>query len=219
MKKLLIAVLVLVALYSLFEEALPWKSDGEAASPPSGVLPEEEAQPAQTPEDGGGAEAADGDGAAEELDAAGEEAAGPGGAEDVPEAGHTYAVAAGDVTWEEARQLAEERGGYLAAITSQEEWDTVQALAEESGLTYLWLGGQAGGDGAFGWLTGEAFDFSCWYPGEPSGSDSDGTAESFLCMWKPDGAWSWNDQRDDIIAGNRAAAGKIGYVIEYEAGH
>lgn len=34
MKKLLIAVLVLVALYSLFGDALPWKSDGEAASPP-----------------------------------------------------------------------------------------------------------------------------------------------------------------------------------------
>ena len=51
MKKLLIAVLVLVALDSLFGEALPWKSDGEAASPPSGVLPEEEAQPAQTPEE------------------------------------------------------------------------------------------------------------------------------------------------------------------------
>lgn len=115
--------------------------------------------------------------------------------------------------------MAEEGGGYLATVTSQEEWDTVQALAEESGLTYLWLGGQSGGDGAFGWLTGEAFDFSCWYPGEPSGSDSDGTAEPFLCMWKPDGAWSWNDQRGGIIAGNREAAGKIGYVIEYEEGH
>ena len=216
MKKLLIAVLVLVALYSLFGDALPWKSDGEAASPPSGVLPEEEAQPAQTPEDGGGAEDAERDGGAEEPEAAGGETAGLSGIEP---AQHTYAVIAGDVTWEEARQLAEERGGYLAAVTSQEEWDTVQALAEESGLTYLWLGGQAGGDGAFGWLTGEAFDFSCWYPGEPSGSDSDGTAEPFLCMWKPDGAWSWNDQRDDIIAGNRAAAGKIGCVIEYEEGH
>ena len=215
MKKLLIAVLVLVALYSLFGEALPWKSDGEAASPPSGVLPEED-QSVQSRQDSGGAEDAERDGGAEEPEAAGGETAGLSGIEP---AQHTYAVAAGDVTWEEARQLAEEGGGYLAAVTSQEEWDTVQALAEESGLTYLWLGGQAGGDGAFGWLTGEAFDFSCWYPGEPSGSDSDGTAEPFLCMWKPDGAWSWNDQRGGIIAGNREAAGKIGYVIEYEEGH
>ena len=192
MKKLLIAVLVLVALYSLFGEALPWKSDGEAASPPSGVLPEED-QSVQSRQDSGGAEDAERDGGAEEPEAVGGETAGLSGIEP---AQHTYAVIAGDVTWEEARQLAEERG-----------------------LTYLWLGGQAGGDGAFGWLTGEAFDFSCWYPGEPSGSDSDGTAESFLCMWKPDGAWSWNDQRDDIIAGNREAAGKIGCVIEYEEGH
>ena len=73
MKKLLIAVLVLVALYSLFGDALPWKSDGEAASPSSGVLPEEEAQPAQTPEDGGGAEDAERDGGAEEPEAAPEE--------------------------------------------------------------------------------------------------------------------------------------------------
>ena len=215
MKKLLIAVLVLVALYSLFGDALPWNSGGEAASPSSGVLPEED-QSVQSRQDSGGAEDAERDGGAEEPEAAGGETAGLSGIEP---AQHTYAVIAGDVTWEEARQLAEERGGYLAAVTSQEEWDTVQALAEESGLTYLWLGGQAGGDGAFGWLTGEAFDFSCWYPGEPSGSDSDGTAESFLCMWKPDGAWSWNDQRDDIIAGNREAAGKIGCVIEYEEGH
>ena len=118
MKKLLIAVLVLVALYSLFGEALPWKSDGEAASPPSGVLPEDY-QSVQSRQDSGGAEDAERDGAAEEPEAVGEEPTGLSGTEP---AQHTYAVIAGDVTWEEARQLAEEGGGYLATVTSQEEW-------------------------------------------------------------------------------------------------
>lgn len=178
MKKLLIVILILVALYRHFGEALSWDEwefdSGEAA-----------------------AESAE--------------------AEDAL-AGHTYAVVADDVTWEQAKERAEEQGGYLATITTQTEWEKVQTLADASGLKYLWLGGQADSEERnFSWITGESFDLTYWYEGEPSGTDSsDGTEEPYLCMWNIDGTWTWNDQRNDIIAGNQAAAGLIGYVIEYE---
>jgi hypothetical protein len=129
---------------------------------------------------------------------------------------HSYTVMEADVTWEEAAAAAKTSGGYLAVITSQEEFDAVAALADQSGALYLWLGAESDGYGNFYWKNGESFSYTNWYPGEPSGSDADGTPETCLCMWKVNGEWSWNDQRNDLISGYGPAAGKIGYVIEYE---
>ena len=128
---------------------------------------------------------------------------------------HTYQVVVADVSWEEAKNAAQEAGGYLAVITSQEEFTTIASQAESSGVRYLWLGAQSSG-GQFTWLTGEEFTYQNWYPGEPSGTDSDGTPENYLCMWKVNGVWSFNDQRNDILSAGVSASGKIGYVIEYE---
>lgn len=128
---------------------------------------------------------------------------------------HTYQVVTADVTWEEAKNAAREAGGYLAVITSQQEFELIAAQAESSGARYLWLGGQSSGE-RFVWLTGEEFSYQNWYPGEPSGTDSDGTPENYLCMWKVNGVWSFNDQRNDILSAGINVSGKIGYVIEYE---
>jgi hypothetical protein len=129
---------------------------------------------------------------------------------------HSYMVVKADVTWEEAAAAAKASGGYLAVITSQEEFDKVAALADQSSTLYLWLGAESDTYGNFYWKNGESFTYAKWYPGEPSGSDEDGTPENYLCMWKVNGSWSWNDQRNDLISGYSLAAGKIGYVIEYD---
>ncbi len=129
---------------------------------------------------------------------------------------HTYQVVLADVSWEQARNAAEAAGGYLAVITSQEEFETIAALASGTNALYLWLGAQSN-SGQFAWLTGEEFSYTNWFPGEPSGTDSaDGTPEYYLCMWKVNGVWSFNDQRNDILSAGVNASGKIGYVIEYE---
>ena len=142
-----------------------------------------------------------------------------------PEIIHTYEVIAGDLSWEDAKNACEERGGYLATITSEEEYEKIGEMADRSGLTYLWLGAKLQSDTEewkqAGWITGEDWTFDNWYPGEPSRQDADGTKELFLCMWKAkyneeEIGWTFNDQRNDIVGAFPKIAGKVGYVCEYE---
>ena len=138
---------------------------------------------------------------------------------------HEYEVIPSDGSWEEAKRMCEQAGGYLATITSQEEYEKVSGLAEKSGLTYLWIGGylsDAWDDWAEClWMTGEPWTFEKWYPGEPSMVDADGTKEAYLCLWnaKYEGesiGWTFNDQRNDIVEIFPSISGKLGYICEYE---
>lgn len=148
-----------------------------------------------------------------------------------PQTTHRYEIVVADVTWWEAYQSCLEQGGHLATITSQEEYDRIAALADQTvangqeHLTYLWIGGKLYSDndlwGYRSWITGEDWTFECWYPGEPSYLDNDSTLEEYLCLWhaKYQGeeiGWTFNDQRNDIIAVLPNAAGKVGYICEYD---
>lgn len=137
---------------------------------------------------------------------------------------YTYEVVKEDLSWEAAKSACEAKDGYLATITSQEEFDKICQLAAESGLTYIWLGAciQSDSDawGAGSWVTGEAWTFDKWYPGEPSYADTDGTKEYCLCLWNvkyngEDIGWTFNDQRNDLIGELPFLSGKIGYICEY----
>ncbi|HCT90573.1 MAG TPA: hypothetical protein DF613_04195 [Lachnospiraceae bacterium] len=138
---------------------------------------------------------------------------------------HTYEVLAGDMSWQEAKSICEEKGGYLATITSKAEYKEVCKLADKSDLTYLWIGASLQSDAdewsAISWLTGEEWSFEKWYPGEPSKEDADGTKEYYLCLWNAkyddeDIGWTFNDQRNDIVGAFPSIAGKVGYICEYE---
>ncbi len=148
---------------------------------------------------------------------------------EVPISERTYEIVASDLSWSEANEAAREAGGHLATITSEEEYEVICALADESGLKYLWLGAALtsdemvwGEDGC--WITGEAWSFDVWYPGEPSLADADGTQEFCLCLWNAayDGAdigWTMNDQRDKLVEDFPSVSGKVGYVIEFDDGY
>lgn len=130
-----------------------------------------------------------------------------------------YEVVRADVSWEQARTMAEEKGGHLAVITSPDEWEQIKTLLDETfgqQTTYVWLGAYRDDGGNFVWITGESWEFVDWYSGEPSGTDRDGTPERYLCTWNLNGSWSWNDQRNDVIAVVPSLKGSIGMVIEYE---
>ncbi|MBQ8983112.1 MAG: zinc-ribbon domain-containing protein [Lachnospiraceae bacterium] len=140
---------------------------------------------------------------------------------------HRYEIIVGDITWTDAKAACEARGGYLATITSEEEYDQICALADQSNVKYLWLGANIHSVddtwGQNGWLTGEAWTYERWYPGEPSKTDLDGTEEFYLCMWKAKmeneteaTTWTFNDQRNDIVGAVPSISGKLGYVLEYE---
>lgn len=138
---------------------------------------------------------------------------------------HSYEVIAGDYSWQAAKAECENRGGYLATITSPEEYKEICELADNSSLTYLWLGAlrysdtDRWGDGS--WITGEDWTFDYWYPGEPSLEDLDGAKEYYLCLWNAkyegnDIGWTFNDQRNDLVTALPAVSGSVGYICEYE---
>lgn len=136
-----------------------------------------------------------------------------------------YKIFKADVSWEEAAELCYADGGYLAVITSEEEFDKICRLAEESGLDYIWAGASLNNcskwEDSDCWITGEEWTFSKWYPGEPSYEDAaDGAKEAYLCLWKAkkDGkniGWTMNDQRNDLVGAFSYVSGKVGYVCEY----
>ena len=134
-----------------------------------------------------------------------------------------YEVIKADITWEDANRICIEKGGHLATIASKAEEDQIIAVAEQSGVERLWIGGYTTNDAnnkAVGhWVMGEPFEYQNWYnAGEPSRFDSDNAEEFYLMLWKIDNRWSWNDQRNDLINSpfRTTYEGKMGYVIEYE---
>ena len=139
---------------------------------------------------------------------------------EIRKTGHSerYEVIRDDVTWTQANEICMAKGGHLATITTQEEMDKLVAMTDAAGIKNAWIGGYTSvRDGkAFGhWVTGEAFDFAKWYPGEPSRNDKDGTPEFYLVLWNVKGEWSFNDERDDMVS-QKYLKGKCGYICEYE---
>lgn len=85
----------------------------------------------------------------------------------------TYEVVAGSLTWDQAKADAESKGGHLAAVTNQEEWDTLVAGTGITGVNY-WLGAtDTETEGTFQWVTGESFSFDAWESGEPNNSGNE----------------------------------------------
>ena len=136
-----------------------------------------------------------------------------------------YEVIVSDLSWEEAKLACEARGGTLAVITSEEEFNRVCAYANQSGLTSLWIGGRVDSlEDSWGtgcWVTGEEWTFERWFPGEPSRQDEDGTLEYCLSMWNikyngEDIGWTFNDQRNNLVGDFPKFSGKVGYICEYK---
>ncbi len=131
-----------------------------------------------------------------------------------------YEIVREDISWTQANEKARAKGGHLVTITSADEEQQMEKLASDNGVKYCWIGGYTSvrDNQAFGhWTTGEAFDYTNWFAGEPSRNDKDGTPEFYLMLWNVQGAWSWNDQRDDVVnSGLDYFKGNVGYIIEYE---
>ncbi len=72
-------------------------------------------------------------------------------------------------TWTDAKIACESQGGYLATVTSKEEndWLINNGLAQNG----AWLGASDSAiEGQWQWITGEAWDYTNWRPGEPNNS-------------------------------------------------
>lgn len=102
--------------------------------------------------------------------------------------GHHYQAVDGEYTWSQANAYANGMTyagcpGHLATVTSQGETDFL--VANNMGEAY-WLGGYQSADGAepdggWMWVTGEAWDYQNWAPGEPTNGNV-GAEEDVLHM-------------------------------------
>lgn len=143
--------------------------------------------------------------------------------------GHLYEVIPQSLSWTQANIAAQSRGGYLATLTSEAEHAFVLSLlATETGSlnpAYWtpvpdrffgpWLGAkQADGETnpaqGWSWVTGEPFEFTSWFPGEPN--DYNGRPEQFMHLFvrvTDSDIPGWNDSTDIPMYDLRA------FVVEY----
>ena len=132
-----------------------------------------------------------------------------------------YELYTENVSWQGAKQRAEELGGHLVTIADSEEFAQVVAMLEGTRARYIWLGAQRGADGSWTWENGESVEFFKWYPGEPSYRDTDGTPENCMMIWRgASGAspeWTYNDMRGDPYSAYPAIfGGYTAFIVEYE---
>lgn len=129
--------------------------------------------------------------------------------------GHRYQLMTDtSLTWNEARIKAEEMGGHLVAISSQEEEKWIRKVFVpqlKPGLMF-WMGGtNEGKPGKWKWVTGETVNFFNWLPGEPQNIPEE-TALSYLKL--PGGNSGWADFKESGL-GHSDRRG--GFLVEWSA--
>jgi hypothetical protein len=139
--------------------------------------------------------------------------------------GHFYqgVCGSGTIEWDEARDAAEDMGGYLVTNTSQAENDFVTDLIDEPGFWNLasfacivgpWIGGTQppGADepgGGWEWVTGEPFVYDNWVEGEPDDFDGDDAIVYWGgCPSDDRGFWA------DLVSSELGEV--ISYVVEWD---
>lgn len=129
----------------------------------------------------------------------------------------TYEVVTADVSWADAEAAAEAKGGHLVVIDSAEKWTRVAQLADESGLTYVWIGLHRTNSGELAWVKDNIDPVYNWASGEPSVHDTNGAAEDYVLITRTSDGWYYNDCIGDP-AGRypQFYSGKIGYIIEID---
>lgn len=145
---------------------------------------------------------------------------------------HRYELVIKDCTWEQAWQECRDKGGYLARIETEEEFDALVNTIEANGLQKMkfFLGGRREINGsAYSWadnnnqLFGDVLNSPTspladkWMNGEPSFQDGD-IIENCLNIfyYEKEKRWVLNDVPNAVLDAVPSYAGTIGYVCEYE---
>ena len=112
---------------------------------------------------------------------------------------------------------AEAKGGHLVVIDSAEKWTRVAQLADESGLTYVWIGLYRADSGELAWVKDNIDPVYNWAAGEPSVRDTNGAAENYVLIARRSDGWYYNDCIGDPAAKYpQFYGGKTGYIIEID---
>ena len=131
---------------------------------------------------------------------------------------HSYQVIKDNTSWTKASAACARLGGHLAIINDEAEFEEITRLADAQGLIYVWIGAHRVG-GVEKWENGNDLTdgYVKWARGEPTYIDrNDQVAEDYIMLWKNNGDWVYNDNRDDPYSDYPDMFdGIIGYVCEF----
>lgn len=158
----------------------------------------------------------------------------------VTSAGHRYELIVQDMSWEEARRSCEEKGGYLAVITSLDERERIEQQIVSEGKTDIsfWVEANNGripeDSWGFRWMEPEAKTYynlldlsnALWWwddqdTHEPSYTtltkDGEKIKEDCVMLFyrQSDNRCCLTDKPEDILSVFPSYAGRIGYICEY----
>ena len=84
-----------------------------------------------------------------------------------PTNGHQYQYSTTAKNWADAKTDCESQGGYLATVTSEDEHTFIINNFPITS-SWVWLGAtDSDNEGTWKWITGEKWEYTNWYPGEP----------------------------------------------------
>ncbi len=135
-----------------------------------------------------------------------------------PENEHGYQVLKDDGSWSDAQRKCAALGGHLVAIEDEEELEEVIRMAEEAGISRIWIGlHRVSRDPDVYVWDGKDRDYTGyvrWARGEPTYED-EGFQEEFIMLWDH-GGWAYNDNRDDPCRDYPDFySGTMGYICEF----
>lgn len=143
---------------------------------------------------------------------------------------HRYELCVKDCTWDQARAECEKKGGFLACMTSDEEFQMVENLIRQEGRTDIcFYVGAVRNQYRWEWIEPGLTQNSClnseyykhWLDGGPSYTDvlPDGTEIDETCCEllykKGEDRFYLNDITSDVPGVYPSFRGRIGYIIEY----
>ena len=103
--------------------------------------------------------------------------------------GHTYAYVEDDMSWTDARDYCEAKGGHLATVTSSLEQIFLEnAFPSTSGWIGLFKDQEV-----WRWVTDEEIEYTNWDSGEPNNSGGD----EWCVHIRSDEDMQWNDAEND----------------------
>lgn len=147
---------------------------------------------------------------------------------------HDYEVIIKNVDWMEAYNDCKRRGGHLARLNTEEEYDIIKnMLADEDFRGVVYLGGMhEDGSREYHWVDEDLNPFPAvlnsseydryWLDGEPSFEDNtsgESIEEKYLAMIyvSTQGGWVWNDVPGDIFERfGDSYNGRVAYICEYD---
>ena len=127
---------------------------------------------------------------------------------------HGYQVFKADISWTDAQKACAALGGHLVVISDEAEYDEILRLAEDAGITRIWIGCHRI-NGVDTWETDEP-GYINWAKGEPTYVDrNDQVSEDYFMLWNNNG-WACNDNRDDPCKDYPDFySGTMGYICEF----